>query len=32
MNTFKLNKLPLDTDIETKTILKKVASAHRALA
>jgi len=32
MNTSELKKLPFDKDIETKRILKKVASAHRALA
>jgi len=32
MNTFKLKKLPLDKDIETKKVLKKLASTHRALA
>ena len=32
MNTSELKKLPLDKDIETKRLLKKVASAHRALA
>jgi len=32
MNTTELKKLPLDKDIETKIILKKLASAHRALA
>lgn len=32
MNTSQLKKLPLNKDIETKKILKKVASAHRALA
>lgn len=32
MNTSKLKKLPLDKDIETKKILRKVASAHRSLA
>ena len=32
MNTSGLKKVPLDKDIETKIILKKVASAHRALA
>ena len=32
MNSSELKKLPLRKDIETKTILKKVASAHRALA
>lgn len=28
----RLNKLPLEHDVETKKVLKKVASAHRALA
>jgi Fic family protein len=32
MNTFKLKKLPLDKDIETKKVLKKLASTHRAFA
>ena len=32
METEKLNKLPLDKDIETRKILKKLTSAHRALA
>lgn len=32
MDTSELKKIPLDKDIETKKILKKVASAHRALA
>ena len=32
MKTEKLKKLPIEQDIETKRILKKVASAHRALA
>jgi len=32
MSIEELKKLPLDRDIETKKILKKVASAHRALA
>jgi cell filamentation protein, protein adenylyltransferase len=32
MNTSTLKKLPLNKDIETKRILKKAASAHRALA
>ena len=32
MNTSKLKILPLEKDIETKAILKKAASAHRALA
>jgi len=32
MNTSELKKLPLDKDVETKRVLKKVASAHRALA
>ncbi len=32
MKTGKLKKLPIEQDIETKRILKKVASAHRALA
>ncbi len=32
MNASELKKLPLDKDIETKAILKKVALAHRALA
>ena len=32
MNTSKLKKLPLEKDIETKKILKKLATAHRALA
>jgi len=32
MDTSELEKLPLNKDIETKIILKKVASAHRALA
>ena len=27
-----LNKLPIKQDIETKIVLKKLASAHRALA
>ncbi len=32
MRSNELKKLPLEQDIETKTILKKVASSHRALA
>lgn len=32
MSAIKLNKLPLKQDIETKKVLKKLASAHRALA
>ncbi len=32
MSTFILKPLPLDTDIETKPVLKKLASAHRYLA
>ena len=32
MKTEKLKKLPLKKDIETKKVLKKLASAHRALA
>jgi len=28
----KLKKLPLTQDLETKKVLKKLASAHRALA
>lgn len=32
MNTSELKKLPLAKDIETKRILKKLASTHRALA
>lgn len=32
MESEKLNKLPLKQDIETKKVLKKLASAHRALA
>lgn len=32
MNTFKLDKLPLSKDIETKKVLKKLNEAHRALA
>ena len=32
MESEKLKKLPLKQDIETKKILKKLASAHRALA
>lgn len=32
MSTGKLKKLPLKQDIETKKVLKKLASAHRALA
>ncbi len=32
METERLNKLPLDKDIETRKILKKLTSAHRALA
>ncbi|MBU2950677.1 Fic family protein [Tamlana agarivorans] len=32
MNSFKLKKLPLEKDIETKTVLKKLNEAHRALA
>ena len=32
MNTSELKKLPLEKDIETKKILKKLATAHRALA
>ncbi len=32
MESEKLKKLPLIQDIETKKVLKKLASAHRALA
>ena len=32
MNDFKLEKLPLEKDIETKNVLKKLNEAHRALA
>lgn len=32
MNDFKLEKLPLKIDVETKNILKKLNKAHRALA
>ena len=32
MNSFKLKKLPVEKDIETKKILKKLSTAHRALA
>ena len=32
MHTFMLKKLPLDKDIETKKVLKKIASTLRALA
>jgi len=32
METFKLKKLPLTKDIETKAVLKKLSEAHRALA
>ena len=32
MNNFKLEKLPLKKDIETKNVLKKLNEAHRALA
>ena len=32
MKTKKLKKLPLKKDVETKKVLKKLASAHRALA
>ena len=32
MSTNKLKKLPLEKDIETKIVLKKLSSAHRALA
>ena len=32
MNDFKLEKLPLKKDIETKEVLKKLNEAHRALA
>ena len=32
MAIFKLDKLPLSKDIETKSVLKKLSSAHRALA
>lgn len=32
MNDFKLEELPLKKDIETKKVLKKLSSAHRALA
>jgi len=32
MNNFKLEKLPLSKDIETKNVLKKLNEAHRALA
>ena len=32
MNDFKLEKLPLKKDIETKKVLKKLNEAHRALA
>lgn len=30
--SWKLSKLPLDIDVESKKVLKKLASAHRALA
>lgn len=32
MKSKKLNKLPLDKDVESRKILKKLASTHRALA
>ncbi|NQU32420.1 MAG: Fic family protein, partial [Bacteroidetes bacterium] len=32
MKTENLKKLPLENDIETKSILKKLTKAHRALA
>ena len=32
MNAEKLDKLPLDHDIESKKILKKLALSHRSLA
>lgn len=32
MNVFKLEKLPLSKDIETKPVLKKLSTSHRALA
>lgn len=32
MNTFRLEKLPLKKDIETKNVLKRLNGAHRALA
>lgn len=32
MNDFKLEKLPLKIDVETKNVLKKLNKAHRALA
>ena len=32
MNSWKLEKLPFEKDIETKSVLRKLASAHRALA
>ncbi len=32
MDTLKLKKLPLDQDIETKKVLKKLVTAHRMLA
>ncbi len=32
MNDFKLEKLPLSKDIETKNVLKKLTHSHRALA
>jgi len=32
MDNYKVPKLPFDKELETKTVLKKLASAHRALA
>ena len=32
MSKFKIEKLPLNKDLESKTVLKKLNSAHRALA
>ena len=32
MKVFELKKLPVEKDLETKEILKKLAMAHRALA
>ena len=32
MKMFELKKLPVEKDLETKEILKKLATAHRALA
>ena len=32
MNAFELQKLPLKMDVETKSVLKSLNSAHRALA